>query len=159
MRGLEPRLSKYLTLNYKTRADLKSISLSLPTLTLKAGSSSWISKVSFILHCPSPKYQNDPISGLDMVSNGWSSVIFSEGLKMFGFSIMKPSFSFINVKTITIPAICSVNDSGLLWTINTVLVRNERFYASIALKNDLQVNTSVEFLHTRFQAFSDLVAL
>ena len=26
---------------------------------------------------------------------------------MFGYPIMKPSFSFTNVKTITIPAICS----------------------------------------------------
>ena len=28
-------------------------------------------------------------SGLDVVSNGWSIVIFSEGLEMFGFSIVK----------------------------------------------------------------------
>ena len=34
---------------------------------------------------------------------------------MFGFSIVKPSFSFTDVKTITIPAICSVN-SGLFTT-------------------------------------------
>ena len=33
---------------------------------------------------------------------------------MFGFSIVKPSFSFTDVKTITIKAICSVNNSGLL---------------------------------------------
>ena len=33
---------------------------------------------------------------------------------MFDFSIKKPSFSFIDVKNITIPAICSVNNSGLL---------------------------------------------
>ena len=58
---------------------------------------------------------------------------------MFGFSIMKPPFSFTDVKTITIPAICSVNYSGLLSTINTVLIRKERFYASSALKNDLKV--------------------
>ena len=31
---------------------------------------------------------------------------------MFGFSIVKPPFSFTNVKSITIPAICSVNNSG-----------------------------------------------
>ena len=30
---------------------------------------------------------------------------------MFGFPIMKPTFSFTNVKSITIPAICSVNNS------------------------------------------------
>ena len=32
---------------------------------------------------------------------------------MFGFSIVKPPFSFTDIKTITIPAICSVNNSGL----------------------------------------------
>ena len=68
---------------------------------------------------------------------------------MLGFCIVKPSFSFTDVKTITIPAICSVNNSGLLWTINTVLVRKERFYTSSALKNNLKVNTRVEFVHTR----------
>ena len=52
-------------------------------------------------------------SGFDVVSNGWGIVIFSEGLKVFGFPIMKPSFSFTNVKTISIPEICSVNNSGL----------------------------------------------
>ena len=57
---------------------------------------------------------------------------------MFVFPIMKPSFSFTNVKTITILAICSaVNNSGLLRTINAVLVRKERFYTSSVLKNDL----------------------
>ena len=40
-----------------------------------------------------------------------------------------------------------------------VLVRKERFYASSALKNNLKVNARVEFVHTRFQAFYDLVAL
>ena len=42
---------------------------------------------------------------------------------MFGFSIVKPPFSFTNVKAITIPTICSVDNSGLLWTTNTVLVK------------------------------------
>ena len=40
-----------------------------------------------------------------------------EGLKVFGFAIMKPSFSLTNVKAITIPAICSVNNYGLQRTI------------------------------------------
>ena len=31
---------------------------------------------------------------------------------MFSFPIVKLSFSFTNVKAITIPAICSVNNSG-----------------------------------------------
>ena len=42
---------------------------------------------------------------------------------MFGFSIVKPPFSFTDVKGITIPTTCSVNNSGLLKTINTVLVK------------------------------------
>ena len=43
---------------------------------------------------------------------------------MFGFPIMKPSFSFANVNLgITIPAACLVNNSGLLSTINVVLER------------------------------------
>ena len=37
---------------------------------------------------------------------------------MFGFSIVKPPFGFTDVKTITIPTICSVNNSGLLNRIN-----------------------------------------
>ena len=45
---------------------------------------------------------------------------------MFGFSVGEPSFSFTDVKTITIPAVCSVNNSGLLWTINTVLVKKKK---------------------------------
>ena len=44
---------------------------------------------------------------------------------MIYFPIMKPSFSFTNVKTIKIPAIHSVNNSGLL-TINAVLVWEAR---------------------------------
>ena len=40
-------------------------------------------------------------SGFQVVSNGWGIVIFSEGPKVFGFPIMKASFSFTNVKTIT----------------------------------------------------------
>ena len=32
-------------------------------------------------------------TGFDVVSNGWGIVIFSEGLKVSGFPITKPSFS------------------------------------------------------------------
>ena len=37
---------------------------------------------------------------------------------MFRFFIVKLSFSFTNIKTITVPAICFVNTSSLLQTIN-----------------------------------------
>ena len=75
-------------------------------------------------------------SGFDVVSNDGGIVIFKCSVFL---PLIKPSFShasFANVKTIIIPAICSVNNSGLLWTINAVLVRRERFNASNALKND-----------------------
>ena len=75
---------------------------------------------------------------------------------MFGFSIMKPPFSFTDIKTITIPAICSVNNSGLLWTINTVLVWKERLYASSALKNDLKVKVArLDFLGVTLLKFEN----
>ena len=66
-------------------------------------------------------------SGLDVVSNGWSVVIFSEGPKMFRFPIVKPSSSFTDIKTITIPAICSENNSGLLWTFPYDLVHSRDY--------------------------------
>ena len=113
--------------------------------------------------------QNIKVIRLDVMARGFDVVSsgrdihdhFSEGLEVFGFlswsrRLVLPG----NVKTITIPAICSVNNSGLLWTINAVRVRKKYLiYASSALKNDLKVNKRVEFVHTRFQAFSDLVAL
>ena len=69
-------------------------------------------------------------SGFDVVSNDRAIIIFSEGLRVFGFPTMKLSFSFTNVKTFTVPAICSVNNFGLLRPINAVLGSKERFYAS-----------------------------
>ena len=83
-------------------------------------------------------------SDFDVVSNGWGIVIFSEGLEVFSFPIMKPSFSFTNVKSTKIPAIYSPNNSGFLWTISAVLAAKERFYASSVLKNDLLVLTQVK---------------
>ena len=47
----------------------------------------------------------------DVVSNDWG---IDKGLKVFRFFIVKLSFSFTNIKTITVPAICSVNTSSLL---------------------------------------------
>ena len=59
-------------------------------------------------------------SSFEKVNNGWSIVILNEGLKVFGFPIMKLSFSFTNERGITILLICSVNNSELLLTINEV---------------------------------------
>ena len=56
------------------------------------------------------------------------------------------------------PLLSYVNYSGLLRTINAALVKKETACAWSVLKNDLKVNRRVEFVHTWFQAFSDLVA-
>ena len=61
---------------------------------------------------------------------------------MFGFPIMKPSFSFTNVKTITITAICS----EIILDCFERLMRKKDFASSV-LKNDPWVNTKVEFVH------------
>ena len=55
---------------------------------------------------------------------------------MFSFLIMELSFSFTDVKSIIILAVCSVNNYGLLLTINAALVRKDKFYAASGLKND-----------------------
>ena len=53
-------------------------------------------------------------SGFDVVRNGGGIIIFSEGFKMFCFPFIESSFSFTNVKSIIISAICSVNNSVLM---------------------------------------------
>ena len=69
-------------------------------------------------------------SGVDKVSNGWCVVIFSEGLEMLSFSIMKPSFSFTNVKIFTIVTTGFVNNFRLLRTI----VRKKIFDVKLCLE-------------------------
>ena len=51
---------------------------------------------------------------------------------------MKPSFSFTNEKILTIPKTGFVNNFRLLKTIQTVLVRKERFDAASLLKTFLK---------------------
>ena len=82
----------------------------------------------------------DIVSGsFDVVNNGWRVVIFSEGLEVFSFVIMKSSLCFTDVKIIAIPATSFANDFRLLRTIKAVLlhVRKERFDAASVLKNHL----------------------
>ena len=73
--------------------------------------------------------------GFDMVCNGWRVVIFSEGLEMSRFPIMKTSFCFTDVEIIAIPATGFVNDFRFLRMIQAVLVWKERCDAAIILKN------------------------
>lgn len=85
-------------------------------------------------------------------------VAFSEGLKVFSFSVMQSSFCFPNVNIVTVPAASFVDDLRSLRTVEAVFVRKEGFDAACVLKNDLEVDERVEVGYTGFKAFSDLDA-
>ena len=76
------------------------------------------------------------------------AVIFSEGLEVFSFSIMKSSFCFTDVEIIAVPATGFVNYFRFLRTIQAVLVWKERFDAAIILKNYLEVGKRIEIVYT-----------
>ncbi len=67
-------------------------------------------------------------------------VTFSEGLKVFSFSVMQSSFCFPNVNIVTVPAASFVDDLRSLRTVEAVFVRKEGFDAAFVLKNDLEVD-------------------
>ena len=83
-------------------------------------------------------------------------IVFSEGLKMFSFPVVKSSFCFTNVNIIALPAASFVNDFRSLRTIKAVFVQKEGFDAACVLKDDLEVDERIEVGYTGFQTFSDL---
>ena len=100
----EKKENNLLTLTIKMsilRVDKWSISFSLPKLTLKAGSSSWINKVSdfaMVVFFFAVR-QNIKVIPVDVISSGFCVVSNRWALKVFGFPITKPSFGFTNLKT------------------------------------------------------------
>ena len=46
-----------------------------------------------------------------------------------------------------------------LRAVQAILVRKVRFDAACVLKNNLEVDTRVEFVYTGFQTFTDLIAV
>ena len=85
-------------------------------------------------------------------------VTFGEGLEMFRFSVMKSTFCLAYIEFIAIPVTSFVDNSRHLRAVQAILVRKVGFDAASVLKNNLEVDTRVEFVYTRFQTFSDLIA-
>ena len=165
MRGLQSRLSKYLTVKYKKPEHInKASAFHFRRWRWRLAQVLELRPLFFtMIVCFALRWNIKMIplvvmfSGLDVVSNGWSIVIFGKGLKVFGFSIVKPSFSFTDGKTITIltiPAICSVNNSGLLWSINTVnqlIIRLINYHINDVLNKNRQHqhNNPVSTVHKK----------
>ena len=88
-----------------------------------------------------------------------SVVTLGEGLEMFSFSVMKSPFCLACIEFIAIPATSFVANSRHLRAVQAILVRKVGFDAACVLKNNLEVDTRVEFVYTGFQTFSDSIAV
>ena len=78
---------------------------------------------------------------------------------MFSFSVMKSTVCLAYIEFIAIPATSFVDNSRHLRAVQAILVRNIGFDAACVLKNNLEIDTIVEFVYTGFQTFSDLIAV
>ena len=74
---------------------------------------------------------------------------FQNGLEMFCFPVVKSSFSFRDVKIVTIPTT----------SFETVLVWKVGFDASGVLKNNFTINKRVETIYTRFKTFNNMIGV
>ena len=86
-------------------------------------------------------------------------VTFREGLEMFSFSVMKSTFCLAYIESIAIPAASFVDNFRHLRAVQAILVGKVGFDAASVLKNNLEVDTRVEFVYTGFQTFTDLLAV
>ena len=78
---------------------------------------------------------------------------------MFSFFVMKSTFCLAYKKFIAISATSFVDNSRQLRAVQAILVRKVGFDVACVLKNNLEVDTIVEFVYTGFQTFSDLIAV
>ena len=78
---------------------------------------------------------------------------------MFSFSVMKSTFCLAYIEFIEIPATSFVDNSKHLRAVQAIFVRKVGFDAACVLKNNLDVDTRVDFVYTGFQTFSDLIAV
>jgi len=72
---------------------------------------------------------------------------------------MKSTFCLAYIEFIAIPATSLVDNSRHLRAVQAILVRKVGFDVACVLKNNLEVDTRVEFIYTGFQTFSDLIAV
>ena len=78
---------------------------------------------------------------------------------MLIFPAMKSTFCLAYIEFIAIPAASFVDNSRHLRAVQAILVRKVGFDTASVLKNNLEVDTRVEFVYTGFQTFSDLIAV
>ena len=78
---------------------------------------------------------------------------------MFSFSVMRSTFCLAYIEFIAIPATSFVDNSRYLRAVQAILVRKVGFDVACVLKNNLEVDTRVDFEYTGFQMFSDLIAV
>ena len=63
---------------------------------------------------------------------------------MFGFPVMKSSFSFAHIDVVKVPAAGFVYHLGHLGAVESVLIWEEGFQAACVLEYYLEINASVE---------------
>ena len=73
---------------------------------------------------------------------------------MISFSVMKSTFCLAYIEFIAILAASFVDNSRHLRAVQAILVRKVGFDATSVLKNNLEVDTRVEFVYTGFQTLA-----
>ena len=63
---------------------------------------------------------------------------------------MSSSFSFADVKSITIPATGFVGNLRFLRPVETIFIRKERLNSASVLKNNPEVDETIKLINTRF---------
>ena len=95
--------------------------------------------------------------GNRMLGNSGGVTILSESFEVLSLSIMESSFSFADVKSITIPA-TSFN-VRFLRPVETSFIRKERLNSASVLKNNPDVDETIKLIDTRFQSACNSIAM
>ena len=85
-----------------------------------------------------------------MLGNSGGVTILSDSFEVLSLSIMEPSFSFADVKSITILATGFVDNLRFLRPVETIFIRKERLNSASVLKNNPEVNKTIKLIDTRF---------
>ena len=88
--------------------------------------------------------------GNRMLSNSGGVTNLSESFEVLSLSIMQSSFRFADVKSITIPATCFVDNLRFLRQVETIFIRKERLNSVSVLKNNPEVDKTIKLIDTRF---------
>ena len=93
----------------------------------------------------------DVVTGRNrMLSNSGGVTNLSESFEVLSLSIMYSSFSFADVKSITIPATGFVDNLRFLRPVKPIFIRKERLNSASVLKNNLEVHETIKLIDARF---------